>query len=280
MNQTWEIKEEEAGIKLQTFLRDELNLSVRNIRQSLEQNSCQINGAIERFGSTPLRLHDRVSFAAKKTKTDKPAPIFEDEHFLVINKPSYLTTDRKGVLSLYPKAIIVHRLDRDTTGILLLAKTEEAARNIAHQFRTKTIRKEYLALVDGIPKKDSGKSESYLGKKSWFQGQTVYGTVEEKKGSFAKTRWKVEKKGKKSALLRVNPITGKTHQIRVHLKEMGHPILGDRQYASNFQCRHTPSRTLLHAHTIKLTHPETGKPLTFKAPLPEDFEEALKTCGF
>jgi RluA family pseudouridine synthase len=156
---------------------------------------------------------------------------------------------------------------------LALAKTEAALLNLTEQFRNRTVQKEYLAWVDGTPSPASGVVENQLGKLKVFQGQTLWGAV--KQGSYAKTSWSVVKTKDNKSLVLCRPETGRTHQIRIHLADLGHPILGDSTYGKRFRSPYRPSRILLHASKLSFTHPKTALPLAVEAPLPKAFQELM-----
>jgi 23S rRNA-/tRNA-specific pseudouridylate synthase len=276
----WQVPFHEAGSRLSHFLQKRVPaLSLSRVKQALESNRCLINGTIERFASTKVRPGDQVSFLHYTPAAAPQSPIlFEDETLLVCDKPAGLTSEPDGVPSLFPGYLLVHRLDRDTTGVLLFAKTAKMHQDVAALFKERKVRKEYLAIVDRIPKTRSGVIENSLGKKGWYEGQTIWGEVA--KGAYAKTEWILDKGLKRASLLRCFPVTGRTHQIRVHLHSIGHPILGDAQYARTFACPYLPTRTLLHAQAIHFEHPMTKQPLSVTAPLPPDFKEALKVLSY
>ncbi|OGN64721.1 MAG: hypothetical protein A3E80_06865 [Chlamydiae bacterium RIFCSPHIGHO2_12_FULL_49_9] len=261
--------------KLIAFLQAQLggSYSGKQLRRALEANLCRVNARVERFGSASIKTGDTVELASswKNLVAQKPAPIetiYEDEHLTIINKPAgWVSKD------IQPSKL-VHRLDKDTTGLLILAKSHLAFEKMKGLFEKKEIVKEYLALVDGHPSQNEGRIENRLGKKGSYQGQTIWGSSPT--GSIATTEWKALAKGKNSTLLLCKPLTGRTHQIRVHLAEMNHPILVDRQYAKSFRCKHFIQRPLLHAHTLRFIHPFLNKEISLKAPLPRDFQEVLK----
>jgi RluA family pseudouridine synthase len=171
--------------------------------------------------------------------------------------------------------ILLHRLDKDTTGVLLFARNEVAAKEIENLFKKRHIKKTYLAIVRGIPSKSSGIIKNYLGKLHTYHGQTIWGAVSENKGLPAKTFWKIKKKCGDASLLICHPETGRTHQIRAHLSELGHPILGDHQYGGTTTGLYHPERVLLHASELTFEHPTTKKMIHIKSPLPEDFITAI-----
>jgi 23S rRNA-/tRNA-specific pseudouridylate synthase len=261
--------------KLIAFLQAQLGgaYSGKQLRKALEANLCRVNTRVERFGSASIKAGDTVELAAawKSLLPKKPAPIetiYEDEHLTIINKPAgWVSADTQS-------SRLVHRLDKDTTGLLILAKSSHAFEKMKELFEKKEIVKEYLALVDGHIFQQEGRIENRLAKKGSFQGQTIWGSSPT--GSTAITDWKALAKGKNSTLLLCKPLTGRTHQIRVHLSEMNHPILVDRQYAKSFRCKHFIQRPLLHAHKLRFTHPFFNKEIDLEAPIPQDFQEVLK----
>jgi 23S rRNA pseudouridine1911/1915/1917 synthase len=173
---------------------------------------------------------------------------------------------------------IVHRLDRETSGVMLVAKTDAAHRGLAEQFAQRTSHKEYLALVDGAPGLLSGSIRRPIGRNPTQRHKM--GIVEgEKGGRDAHTDWeRVETfGGTVASLIRCVLHTGRTHQIRVHLKALGHVLLGDLVYGWKPVLRMPGPvpRVMLHAERLQVTHPSTGKPLDLHAPLPADFVAQL-----
>jgi 23S rRNA pseudouridine1911/1915/1917 synthase len=224
--------------------------------------------------------------------------IFEDKHLLAINKaagmvvhPGAGTGDDTLVHALLShcegelsgiggveRPGIVHRLDRDTSGIMLVAKTDAAHRGISEQFAARTSHKQYLALVDGVPPLLSGSMRKPIGRNPTQRHKMA--VVEGPGGRDAHTDWeRVEAfGGNLASLMRCTIHTGRTHQIRVHMKALGHILLGDVIYGWKPSPRlpHQPTRMLLHAEHLVVTHPITGKVLDLRAPLPKDFEKMLK----
>lgn len=291
MNQ-WQVTKDESGTPLLAFLKQKLGdkFSARRIKKALDDNLCQINGLTQRFASTLLGTGDLVSFfgepASASPSTDKTLKfdhtrlLYEDQDLFIYNKPPGIPSDSPELLNALrrnlPTLILVHRLDRETSGVLIFCKSKLVFNKFVEMFKKRLINKEYLALVDGIPKKRSGVIDNYLGELHRYQGQALYGAVDPKNGLRAITAWECDKVGKDATLLRCFPKTGRTHQIRVHTSEMGHPILGDYQYGRRFRCTYRPPRYLLHAAKVSFPHPMTGKQLEISAPLPEDFSEAMR----
>ena len=224
--------------------------------------------------------------------------IFEDKHLLAINKaagmvvhPGAGTGDDTLVHALLShcegelsgiggveRPGIVHRLDRDTSGIMLVAKTDAAHRGISAQFAARTSHKQYLALVDGVSPLLSGSLRKPIGRNPTQRHKMAI--VEGPGGRDAHTDWeRVEAfGGNLASLMRCTIHTGRTHQIRVHMKSLGHILLGDVVYGWKASPRlpSQPTRMMLHAEHLVVSHPVTGKVLDLRAPLPKDFEKMLK----
>ncbi|HUL53140.1 MAG TPA: RluA family pseudouridine synthase, partial [Opitutaceae bacterium] len=168
---------------------------------------------------------------------------------------------------------IVHRLDKGTSGVLLVAKNDAAHRGLSEQFAGRHLRKEYLALVAGVPRLKSGVIERAIGRHPVHRERMTVGEG----GRPARTDWElVEAFDGKAALVRCRIHSGRTHQIRVHLKSSGHAVLGDRTYGwKPDPALPAPPRVMLHAERIAFLHPITARPLDLRAPLPADFTAVL-----
>ncbi len=259
---------------LQEITREKV--SGKFLRRVLEANLCRVNGRIERFASARLQKGDLVELASSwKEGISSPIlefPIlYEDDALRFVNKPAGWVCSEENCLRMFGKELyLVHRLDKDTTGVLALAKGLQTREEWMAYFAERAVEKEYVAIVDGVPKKESGVIENELIKKRTFEGQTIWGSGQN--GLKATTYWRVLAQGENSALLLCRPITGRTHQIRVHLAEMGHPILIDRQYAARFRSSFFAKRPLLHASRLQIGN------AVATAPLPSDMQEALSFC--
>jgi len=213
------------------------------------------------------------------------AILYEDRDILVVDKPAGLLTVgtdrekartayfaltdyvRKGAAKSRNRIFIVHRLDRDTSGVLVFAKTAEA--KFCLQGRWDETKKRYLAVVHGKCEKRSGTITTYLAENS---AHGVYSTADTKKGKLSHTAYTVLKETKDLALLDVELLTGRKHQIRVHLADRGHPVVGDKRYGR----ANTPHRRLaLHARSLSFRHPVSGEELTFDAAAPSYFKELV-----
>ena len=173
---------------------------------------------------------------------------------------------------------VVHRLDKETSGVLVFAKTALAYESLKRMFAARTVKKEYLALVSGVPGLRSGTIRKAIARHPTVRTRMC---VVEQGGRSAHTDWQIEKAfGQTAALLSCFPVTGRTHQIRVHLSAIGHPILGDRTYGYRplKGLDPLPNRVQLHAYQLQLQHPITGMPLRFEAPLARDFQALVEIC--
>ena len=239
----------------------------------------------------------------------EPAILYEDSDVLVIAKPAGLITHSDGrteessvaewALAKYPalrdvgepwtspqgevivRPGIVHRLDRGTSGVMVLAKTGEAHALLKQQFGDRSTEKRYRALVYGHPAEESGIVEAEIVRvRSVPPRWGVARAGEERKHRAAVTEWRVLSRsadpatGEKASYLEVQPKTGRTHQIRVHLKHIGHPVVCDPLYAKGRPCLFGFNRPALHAFSLSITLP-SGEQRTFEAPLPDDFKSAL-----
>jgi RluA family pseudouridine synthase len=289
----WKAAAADKGIKLLDFIKSKIDaqISSRQIKRWIESNGCTVNGRVERFASTLLAEGDVVIFRGLEKLEEGTSPVhaakesilYEDKDFFIYDKPAGIAcTDSSFLVRLnriHQGLALIHRLDKDTSGAIMLAKTESLRQAMVAAFQQQKIEKKYLAIVDGALAKESGSIESYMGKVASFQGQSLWGSVDKNKGLYALTKWKVKQRGMHATLLECCPITGRTHQIRVHLAGLGHPILGDYQYGKTFKAPLQPRRCLLHALSLSFVHPFTGQKIDVEAPVPQDFISALQTLN-
>lgn len=227
-----------------------------------------------------------------------PKIIFQDDQILVIEKPSGWITDSANTTNGQPviqewvaknfqfpifnfrelRHGIVHRLDKETSGLLLVAKTEDAFNELQRQFKERVVHKTYIALVHGKAKKEEDIINEPVGRLPWRRDR--FGVLAG--GREAVTEYKVIRyvniKNDQFTLLELEPKTGRTHQIRIHLKHIGHTIVGDQFYAGRKTSRHDRkwcNRLFLHASSIKFIHPITKKEIQFNSPLPADLTDIL-----
>lgn len=226
--------------------------------------------------------------------------IFEDEHILVINKPAGLVVHpgagvHEGTLvnallgyseeTFRPmdeegRPGIVHRLDKETSGVLIVAKSRKAKEKLMASFANRKVDKYYLALVRGHIRMGIGTLETFIGRSKENRQKMRSYDEEEGIGKEAVTHYKVLAHNKGATLLKVKIETGRTHQIRVHLSEMGFPVIGDKIYGNKrLEMKDSPERHILHAWRLKIDHPITKEPMVFTAPVNDDMNQILDKFG-
>ncbi len=289
-----------GGERLDRYLVAQLpELSRAALQRLIEAGEVLVNGQPSR-PAYKIRPGDllvvRVPPPEPTELLPEPIPldiVYEDADLIVVNKPAGLVVhpgagNPRGTLVnalLYHcptlsvggavRPGIVHRLDKDTSGLLVVAKNDLAHQRLQQQFKRREVRKQYLALVYGALRTDSGYIQAPIGR---HPVQRVKMAVVEK-GREARTRWTVRARyvdaaGRPYTLLDVLLETGRTHQIRVHCAWLGHPLVGDTLYGPQRPALSAP-RQCLHAAALSFTHPIAGTPLSFSAPLPEDFQSVL-----
>ena len=269
------------------------------IQKFIDAGYVRVNGVTGR-AKTPLRLNDAVQLWMPPPEPlpyllaqDIPLDVlFEDSYLIVLNKPAGLTvhpapghrdgTLVNGLLFHCPdlpgiggemRPGIVHRLDKDTTGCIVVAKSQEALVKLQVQIQKRIASRQYLAVVHGVPPADEGTVVGAIGRHP--VDRKKYAVVAEETGRHACTHWRLIERLGDYSLMRFKLDTGRTHQIRVHCAHIGHPIVGDATYS---RCRKLPialSGQALHAVALGLDHPITGERMQFEAPLPEVFEALL-----
>ncbi len=212
--------------------------------------------------------------------------IHSDDHIIILNKPAGLPVlpdgwepDAPYLVKMleeeFGKIFVVHRLDKFTSGVMVFAKTAEAHRSLNIQFEKHTIEKIYHAITVGTPPWDEKTTKFPLRANVGHKHRTM---VDNRNGLRSETRLKVLKRGQANVLLEAMPMTGRTHQIRVHAYALGYPLLGDVLYSAPET--DIIARPALHAFSLTFTHPDTNERVTFTAPYPPDFENALVRAGF
>lgn len=291
------VTEADDGVRLDVFLARESGLTRSAVKNAVEKCGAAVNGTPRFKSGYELRAGDEVEF-------EPPAPepleaeaadipieiIYEDENFAVINKPrgmvvhqasSYRANDtlvnallfRLKDLSSINGVIrpgIVHRLDKDTTGLLVVAKNDEAHRSLQSQIAAKTAKRIYIALTDGNFREESGVIDAPIGRSK--RDRKKMAVVEG--GRRAVTHYTVLERFGRYTLVRFELETGRTHQIRVHSAHIGHPVTGDAVYGGSTAI--FKGGQLLHAGRLELDDPATGERKVFEAPLPEDFALVLE----
>lgn len=290
-----EITVDNVGVRADVYLSEKLNYTRSKVKKLIDDGCVFVNGA-------KIKSSDKLPEGALVT-VDEPDPkplgltpvnlpidiVYQDKDIAVINKPQGLTVhDGNGVkgytlvnlllanldsLSGINGVIrpgIVHRIDKDTSGLLVVAKNDAAHVSLAAQIQNKTCKRTYIALLEGVLKQDSGKIETHIERSQ--KNRTMMAVSD--KGRIAITEFKVLKRYDNYTLCEFNLKTGRTHQIRVHSKFIGHPIVGDPVYGFKNQ-KFNLKGQLLHAIKLELTHPVTGERMTFTAPLPDYFLNVL-----
>lgn len=291
------VTEADDGVRLDVFLARESGLTRSAVKNAVEKCGAAVNGTPRFKSGYELRAGDEVEF-------EPPAPepleaeaadipieiIYEDENFAVINKPrgmvvhqasSYRASDtlvnallfRLKDLSSINGVIrpgIVHRLDKDTTGLLVVAKNDEAHRSLQSQIAAKTAKRIYIALTDGNFREESGVIDAPIGRSKRDRKKMAV----TEGGRRAVTHYTVLERFGRYTLVRFELETGRTHQIRVHSAHIGHPVTGDAVYGGSTAL--FKGGQLLHAGRLELDDPATGERKVFEAPLPEDFSLVLE----
>lgn len=241
---------------------------------------------------TPSAERTRPAVSSKDAAAIQDLVLYRDDHVIALNKPSGLavqggsgtTRHIDGMLDALrydapERPRLVHRLDKDTSGVLLLARSRSAAQSLSAAFQGRTVEKVYWALVMGLPEIEAGTIDAPLAKGGDVGREKMEETDD---GQSAETDYRiVDHAAGRVAWLELRPRTGRTHQLRAHCAVMGNPILGDGKYGGRESFMSgLPKRLHLHAHTLQLPHPDTGQRLEVTAPLDEELVKSWKFLGF
>lgn len=303
--ETFEVTEELSGkradIVLSHFLSDHTRSQIKKL---IEDQNVLVNGKAikpsKKFDQGEIvhvNLPPPVSIDAEPENIDLDI-IYEDSSIIVVNKPAgmvvhpgagvnsgtlvnallYKCDDLSGIGGKIRPGI-VHRLDKDTSGVIVVAKNDHSHNSLVDQFKSRTVKKRYLAIVEGSPKADSGLFESAIGRDPKDRKKI---SSKSKSGRASLTLWKILKRFASACLVESEPKTGRTHQIRVHFSEGGYPILADKVYGHKKKrnvelasAEKIVGRHALHASQIGFGHPDTDKWVEFTAPIPSDMNQAL-----
>jgi len=302
------VTEKHMGKRLDIFIAHyEPHISRNRIQNMIKGGHILVNGKSEKTGYN-VKIGEKVTLDMPEKPVHEVLPeaislhvIYEDSHIIVLNKPpglvvhpapgNYTGTLVNALLYHYgslpssgprlqgnerERAGIVHRLDKDTSGVMVVARTHEALCSLSAQFKNRIVKKKYVALVAGIIKKGSGTIDASLGRHVHERKKISVHTHSPRE---AVTSFIVKERYGNATLVEVNIKTGRTHQIRVHMAHIGHPVLGDRLYGGSKTTKSRESgiaRQMLHAESLSLLHPITAHPMTFSAPPPRDMMEVIE----
>lgn len=259
------------------------------VKDYLKHNQVMVGGTVTRQWDTPLTPGQTVKVNTSREfqtfRNPRLRIVYEDDDIIVVNKGYGLLsigTDRKSEGTAYwilrdyvkrldprNKIFIVHRLDQHTSGLMMFAKTVEAKEAMQHNWNNMVLERRYVAVVQGQIEPSEGKVESYLAENSAHE---VYSTTVPGEGQFAVTHYKTLKTRGRYSMVELQLATGRKNQIRVHMKDLGHPIVGDRRYGAEPSPIH---RLCLHAQTLRFIHPITRRDMNFTSALPPGFAKLV-----
>jgi 23S rRNA pseudouridine1911/1915/1917 synthase len=294
----------EAGERIDTFLARKTGITRSQIQRLITTGNVLVNNK-DVGQNYRLKEKDLISLSIPDKEVGgllpEPVPIeilYKDDYLVVVNKPANMVVypaaghnhgTLMNALSYHCKKLatlggplrpgIVHRLDKDTSGVMVIALNDEAYYNLIEQFKYRKINRRYIALIYGNLREDEGEISLRIGRSESDRKKM---STRVRKGREAVTKWKVINRFNEATLVGVRLGTGRTHQIRVHFASIGHPVLGDRTYGKKvdieIKTRKKISfpRQMLHAELLGFTHPATGEYLEFSSPVPEDMAEKIK----
>jgi len=291
-----DVPDEETGERIDSFLSGKTDFTRTRIQQLIKDRNITVNGKPTK-SSYKIEENDEITIEVPEVETTEIKPenikidiVYEDSDIAVINKQAglvvhpahghysgtlvnailYHIKDLSGINGEIRPGI-VHRLDKDTSGLIVIAKNDKVHAALTEMFQEKKIRKTYLAILKGKLNKSEGKIVTQIGRdKNDRKKMTVIDDVA--KGKNAITNYRVISQNNLFTLVKVNIETGRTHQIRVHMRHLGYPILGDSVYGR----KDNEKRQMLHAYKLEFIHPVTGRQMEFIGEIPEDFQKALK----
>lgn len=292
----------DSGRRADSFVAEKTGISRAQVQKLIKGSLASINGG-------PLKPNHRLKegdmLLIHEPEPEPPSLLpeqsdikvtFMDDHVAVLDKPPGLVVHPShghpdgtllNALFYHSKKLatvggpmrpgVVHRLDMDTSGLIVVALTDEAYYSLVGQFKERTVKRRYLALLFGQLKGDAGEIDRPIGRSS-TDGKKM--STRTRRAKTALTRWSVVERFGFATLVHARLSTGRTHQIRVHFSALGHPVLGDATYGRKRSITVKGSRIdfprqMLHADTLGFTHPVTGKPLKFRSPMPQDMKEAV-----
>lgn len=286
------IVEDNEGIRIDSYLSEKLELSRSKVQKLIKEDKVKVNGKIVNNSylvkiDDEIIVDDNLDYSINVEAEDITLNIvYEDDDLLIINKVSgmvvhpapghYTGTLVNALLYNYKNLAgdkfrpgIVHRLDKDTSGLMIVAKNEEMLEKISQMISKKEVERKYLAIVDGLIKHDTGEIDAPIGRDRNNRQKMAVTEVNSKE---AVTHFKVLERFKNNTLLECVLDTGRTHQIRVHLSYIGYPVNNDPLYGRG-KC--TEFGQMLHSYSIKFKHPKTGKEIKYEVDPPKEFKEKL-----
>lgn len=294
------VLDEERGKRLDSFLVEKTGLTRSRVQQLIAQGAVLVDGVMSPKNHR-LRPGEVVAAEVPPQQPAVPLPqdvplrlLYQDDYLVVVSKPAGMVVHPSaghadgtlvnallgsvGGLATTDDVLrpgIVHRLDKDTSGLMVVARDDRTRNALQEMIKERRLRRSYLALVHGTPSSRRGTVEAPIGRDPRNRKRmavTVFG------GKPAVTHFEVLEEWGRASLLHVDLVTGRTHQIRVHLSYIGHPVAGDRIYGKvrDLERELGLQRQFLHAYRMQFTHPSSGKEMSFEDPLPADLEEALR----
>ena len=293
------IRMEGDGRRLDVLLAGREDLSRSRAAALIAEGHCRVDGTVQAKPSFCPAPGAEVVLTVPPPRPAVPEAedipltiLYEDDDLAVVVKPCGMVVhpapgnetgtlvnallsalDSLGGIGGETRPGIVHRLDKDTSGLLLVAKNDRSQQALSDQLQARRMEKHYLALAEGIFREDEGRIEKPIARSKKDRKKMAVDPA----GRDALTFWKVLDRGNQATLLDVHIVTGRTHQIRVHLQSVGHPVCGDPIYGHPRGLK--VPRLMLHARSLAFTHPSTGERMTFEAPVPEDFLRGLRAAG-
>ncbi len=317
------VEKDDVDCRLSTWItRNNKRLNFNSVNTLCRKGLVRVNG-LKTKASYRLVIGDVISLPIRSLNISSGQPalkidtklanllvdsiIFKDEHLIALNKPEGLASQggsSQGTrhLDAYKSTLqfgkkdtprLIHRLDKDTTGILLLARDIKMANAFTNLFREKQVEKIYWALVGGVPKKEEGTLESYIRKKDIWKPKGNSSAIDQKQSKLDKENKKkaltyyrvIEKIGSQYSWLELRPATGRTHQLRIHCAYLGYPIIGDRKYKireekNSHDLPYTLKKLFLHARHLTFVHPISKKIIKIEAELPKHMDTVWKHFGW
>jgi 23S rRNA pseudouridine1911/1915/1917 synthase len=304
------VQSSDAGDRIDAFLAKKTGITRSQIQKFIMSGAVSVNEATVGRNHR-LKMNDTITFRFAEKKEEGLVPeaipveiLYKDEHVVVANKPAGMVVypaaghsrgtllnalayhcERLASIGAPLRPGVVHRLDKDTSGVMVVALSDQAYYALVSQFRERTINRRYKALIYGDLKEDKGEISLRIGRSSSDRKKM---STRGKSGKEARTKWKALKRFGGSMLIEVKLGTGRTHQIRVHFASIGHPVLGDRTYGKKIEVEIRIQkeiekrkkvffpRQMLHAESLGFIHPVTGEYLEFTSPLPEDMAQKIE----